>query len=338
MTSGVGSVYPRGLIIGTVIEVKTDESLRTKYAVVKPYADITDLSQVTVSYKTSPDTTQGGEYLFEVSLTDAYGNESVIEVPVTIIDDHLAPLIYGAHDLEFFLGDNITYLDGITVTDDYDPDPELTVDTSLVDVNAASVYPVTYTATDEVGNTSSVTVSLNLRVRPERYYEPEVLYAMCRDLNEIYDIYTEDMTDVEKAFRIFEWCSTHVIYAGEADKTDWTCAAYDGLMTLHGDCYTYYAVCRAFLDMEGIPNLLVSRYPVTWSPHYWNLVYLEGAWYHCDALAFSSPRGYYFMCAVEDMNPFDHQYDESLYGPEINIAQEPVQQYVHYDTLEVDEF
>ena len=48
MTSGVGSVYPRGLIIGTVTEVKTDESLRTKYAVIKPYADITDLSSVTV--------------------------------------------------------------------------------------------------------------------------------------------------------------------------------------------------------------------------------------------------------------------------------------------------
>lgn len=48
MTSGVGSVYPRGLIIGTVTEVKTDENLRTVYAIVKPYADISDLSSVTV--------------------------------------------------------------------------------------------------------------------------------------------------------------------------------------------------------------------------------------------------------------------------------------------------
>jgi hypothetical protein len=90
--------------------------------------------------------------------------------------------------------------------------------------------------------------------------------------------------------------------------------------------------------MEGIPNMLVARYPVTWSPHYWNLVYLEGAWYHCDALAFSSPYGYYFMCSDADVNPYDHLYDENAYGPEINIAQDPVAQYVHYDTLEVDEF
>ena len=48
LTSGVGSVYPRGLIIGTVIEVQYDESLRTKYAVIRPYAEISGLTSVMV--------------------------------------------------------------------------------------------------------------------------------------------------------------------------------------------------------------------------------------------------------------------------------------------------
>ena len=48
MTSGVGSVYPRGIIIGTVTEVKYDESLRTKYAVIKPYANLSGLTSVMV--------------------------------------------------------------------------------------------------------------------------------------------------------------------------------------------------------------------------------------------------------------------------------------------------
>ena len=48
LTSGVGSVYPRGLIIGTVMEVKYDESLRTKYAIIKPYAEISGLTSVMV--------------------------------------------------------------------------------------------------------------------------------------------------------------------------------------------------------------------------------------------------------------------------------------------------
>ena len=300
--------------------------------------NVYDLSPVTVTYKTEPDVSQGGEYNIPVSLTDAYGNETVVDVPFTVIDDHLAPLIYGAHDMEVFIGDSISYLDGITVTDNYAEEPQLTVDNSAVNLSVPGTYPVTYIAADEVGNEASVTVELTMREMPERYYEPEVLYELCRQLNEQYGIYTEDMTDIEKAFRIFNWVSSHVYYAGEADKTDWTCAAYDGLTTLRGDCYNYYAVCRAFLDMEGIPNMLVSRYPVTWSPHYWNLVYLDGAWYHCDALAFSSPHGYYFMCSDADVNPYDHLYDPEVYGPEINIAQEPVGQYVHYDTLEVDEF
>lgn len=300
--------------------------------------DVYDLSQVTVAYREEPDVSQGGEYVFEVLLTDASGNETVVDVPFTVIDDHLAPLIYGAHDIEAFIGDSIAYLDGITVTDDYDDEPQLEVDNSAVDPVTSGIYPITYTACDENGNSTSVTVELNLRIRPERYYEPEVLYELCRQLNEQYGIYTEDMTDIEKAFRIFNWASHNVYYSGEADKTDWTCAAYDGLTTLHGDCYNYYAVCRAFLDMEGIPNMLVARYPVTWSAHYWNLVYLDGAWYHCDALAFSSPYGYYFMCSDADVNPYDHLYDSEVYGPEINIAQESVAQYVHYDTLEVDEF
>ena len=48
LTSGVGSVYPRGLIIGTVAEVKYDEGLRTKYAVIKPYAELSGLTSVMV--------------------------------------------------------------------------------------------------------------------------------------------------------------------------------------------------------------------------------------------------------------------------------------------------
>lgn len=301
-------------------------------------ANISDMAPVHVAYKTTPDVSHSGNYVFQVSLTDDSGNEKIVDVPFTVIDDHLAPLIYGAHDIEVFIGRTWTFLDGITVTDDYDPSPELVVDLSCVDSTTPGTYPLRYVAIDENGNMSSVTVNITLRDEPDRYYEPEVLYDLCRQINEQYGIYTEDMTDVQKAFRIFNWSHEHIIYADNSDRTDWTCAAYDGLTTLRGDCYTYYAVNRAFLDMEGIPNMLVSRYPVTWSAHYWNLVYLEGAWYHCDSLAFSAPDGYYFMCAVEDLNPYDHRYDESLYDPGINIAQSPVGQYVHYDTLEVDEF
>ncbi len=297
-----------------------------------------DLAPVTISYKTEPDVSVGGEYVFQVSLVDPSGNETIVDVPFTVIDDHTAPLIYGAHDIEGFVGDPISYLDGITVTDDYDENPELIVDNSQVNNRISSSFPVTYIATDENGNSSSVTVTLHLRVKPERYYELDVIYGLAQDAIDQYEIYTDDMTDVEKAFRIFNWCHNYIHYIGTSDKTDWTVGAYDGFTTNQGDCYTYYCVCRALLDVAGIPNMLVERYPITWSPHYWNLVQLEGQWYHCDACYAYYHEGYYFMYAYNDLNHSDHGYDESVYGPEINIAQESVQSRVNYYTLEVEGF
>ncbi|MCR5201116.1 MAG: hypothetical protein K6C38_08390 [Saccharofermentans sp.] len=298
---------------------------------------VNDLAAVTISYVTEPDVSTGGEYVFQVSVKDASGNEKIVDVPFTVIDDHTAPLIYGAHDLEAFVGETVTYLDGITVTDNYDPNPQITVDNSQVNTNISSTFPVTYIATDENGNQSSVTVNLHLRVRPERYHEPEELYELCDQLNELYNIYDPDtMTDVEIAFRIFNWAHNNIHYIDTSDKIDWTVGAYDGMTTLHGDCFTYYSVCRAFLDHVGIPNLLCTRNTEGWCNHYWNLVEFDGIWYHCDACYAYYHEGYYFMYAYNDLNHEDHGYDTEQYDPSVIIAQDSIQNRVNYYTLEVE--
>lgn len=48
LTSGRGGVYPAGLVIGTVKEVKTDTSGTSRYAVVTPQADLESLDEVFV--------------------------------------------------------------------------------------------------------------------------------------------------------------------------------------------------------------------------------------------------------------------------------------------------
>ena len=48
VTSGRGGVYPSGLMVGTVDEVRTEESGMSRYAVVTPSADLAGLSQVFV--------------------------------------------------------------------------------------------------------------------------------------------------------------------------------------------------------------------------------------------------------------------------------------------------
>ena len=48
VTSGLGGYYPAGLVIGSVKEVKLDDSGATQYAVISPSADLNNLSEVFV--------------------------------------------------------------------------------------------------------------------------------------------------------------------------------------------------------------------------------------------------------------------------------------------------
>ncbi len=47
-TSGMGGIYPKGLLIGKVTEIKEDNATMSKYATVEPMADISKLTEVFV--------------------------------------------------------------------------------------------------------------------------------------------------------------------------------------------------------------------------------------------------------------------------------------------------
>ena len=48
LSSGIGNVYPEGLVIGTVIEVKTDSFSRETVAIVQPSVDFSDLKYLMI--------------------------------------------------------------------------------------------------------------------------------------------------------------------------------------------------------------------------------------------------------------------------------------------------
>lgn len=92
---------------------------------------------------------------------------------------------------------------------------------------------------------------------------------------------TENMTKREKATAIYRWIQSHIGYIATSDKSDWVAEATRGLRTRRGDCFTYYAVARAMLDAADIENLPV--YPKEgYYVHYWNIINVEGGWYHFD--------------------------------------------------------
>ena len=116
--------------------------------------DVFDMTDVKCEYNDGePDLSKGGKFNVGVRLTDTSGNYTVIDVPFSIVKDTQAPTIIGTHDIDVMVGsDSISYREGIVVTDDYCDDPVLEIDNSEVNLGIVGDYPLTFTASDDVGN------------------------------------------------------------------------------------------------------------------------------------------------------------------------------------------
>lgn len=313
---------------GTAVDCTTEVGMLPEAS--QLVTKIDDVSDVTVSYVTKPDVSKGGKTTARVKLTDAFGNSTVLEANVTVTSDEVPPVIEGAADMEFFLGDSIAYKAGITVTDDQTASPKLTVDNSQVDTEKEGTYPVTYTATDDAGNTTSVTVNLTLQEKPKGYVDEETVYELAKEVLD--EITNENMTDMEVAFAIYHWTKNHIAYTGSSDKSSWTKAAHQAFTQRAGDCYNYFAAAKALYDVAGIENVDVIKSDTSHSSHFWSLINLGDGWYHVDC----TPRrkvGYFFMNTDEELEAYSkknknsHIFESDQY-PE--RATESVQDLIDY--------
>lgn len=119
--------------------------------------------------------------------------------------------------------------------------------------------------------------------------------------------------DVDTAWEIFNWVHSNIYYQTVTEEMSYEDAAYRGFTRRSGDCYVYYSCAKMLLDCAGIPNMMIERYPVYTNGHYWNLVQLDGEWYHCDATVFKDHPGLYFMCTDDEIADDHHEFDSSLY-------------------------
>ena len=119
--------------------------------------------------------------------------------------------------------------------------------------------------------------------------------------------------DVDTAYEIFNWVHSHVSYMPVHENLTFEEAAYRGFSQKNGDCFVSFACSKMLLDAAGIENLAVERYPIITVGHYWNLVKLDGEWYHCDATVFKDHPALYFMCTDDEIADSHHEFDASLY-------------------------
>ena len=199
--------------------------------------------------------------------------------------DTVAPQIMGVNKLAVFMGSSIAYRSGILVSDDTDPAPRLSVDSSQVNLSAPGTYPVIYTATDSAGNATTVETTITVSEAPTTYVDEELIKETADAL--LAEIVTDRMTREEQVNAVYDWIAGHCYYIAEFDKSDYMQAAYLMMTTNRGDCYGFYAVSRLLFDRMGLPNLTVTRLPneTRTSNHWWNMVSLDGgeSWYHFDS-------------------------------------------------------
>lgn len=242
-----------------------------------------------------------------------------------VVKDTVAPVITGTKDLETYVGDTISYKGGISVTDNVDSNIKLQVDNSQVDLSKAGVYSVTYTATDAAGNSTSVTVKLTVKEKPDGFVSPEVIYAKADAILE--QFITDDMTDREKVEAVYVWTrrSVHLTYGSapsgfEHESADWLQTAYKLINrdVSKGDCYFFFAAQKLLLQRLNIPTIDCEKIYDGDSHHYWLLVSVDGGknYYHFDnvwskELCLVTDAQLDAFSAVVDSNPFNR--DKSKY-------------------------
>ncbi|MBQ6569322.1 MAG: DUF5011 domain-containing protein [Clostridia bacterium] len=260
------------------------------------------------------DVNKEGTYTLTYMATDFSGNVTTITRTVKVEKDRTPPKIE-VSDFSVYIGASVSYKANVTVTDDFDENPKLEIDNSSVDITKAGVYDVIYKATDSSGNSSTAIAKFTVRAEPTRE-EQVAIYA-----DEVLDSIIDDsMSDIKKVEAIYKWTKRNIGYTGTSNKDSWTKGAYDGFKKRSGDCFTYYAVTRALLTQAGIENKEVRkvRSSERASNHWWNLVYVNGGWYHVDSTPFKKGNNRLCLLTDKELAAYDqtsyrgeHKFDES---------------------------
>ena len=236
-----------------------------------------DVEAVSLGYVTEPDWENSQEQTFQVRAVDAAGNESVAEFSLTLLTDDTAPNLYGVLDRICYVGEPVLYLQEAYAEDDVDGRLEMTVDSQVI-LSRTGRYAVTYSATDQSGNTASKTCTYTMVKASVSEKRLDSLTTAV-----IKRIIKPDMVTAEKLKAVFNYVYKQVRYTGSSDKNDWRKEAVRGLTDGKGDCFTFYAVARALLEKLEIPYMSVTRLGGA-TRHYWLLVNIGTGWYHFDCL------------------------------------------------------
>lgn len=295
----------------------TGKAVKQEFFTVDPFpaaekcvCDLEDLNGIAeVKFKDGiPDVSKGGDFIVPVVVSDPYQNSVTIDVPMHVTKDSTPPVISGLKtNLMVRSGDEIDFREGVTVTDDYDPEPVLNIDASKFDYNKPGKYTVYYKAIDRSGNVSEAEIQLEVWQSSASDLKSAEAYKLA---DQILKKIKKGKTDSEYAKNIYRWVCQNIVYLSRAGHPTFEKAALTGFKSRKGNCWVMCCCYKVLLDRANIPNLIVSRAnsKVTRSNHYWNLIYVDKGWYHCDC----TPLYPFFMKIDSQLDDF-HTFESKLY-------------------------
>lgn len=140
---------------------------------------IKDASETKISFLEKKDVSKEGDYTLKVRVSDAYDNTTEEKVHLKRMKDTTAPTFKKMRPYTFKQGLEPNYQKGLKVKDDLDPNPEVEVDASKINIDKPGKYKVTYTVTDRSGNQSKQKRSVIVKKNPE--YNQKVVYLTFDD-------------------------------------------------------------------------------------------------------------------------------------------------------------
>ena len=314
---GEYSTIPLEIVIEDTVAPRITMTDVTVYTGDKPAAmdfvsACEDNSPVTFTFETTISTDSEGSFPVTIAATDAGGNRTTGTATLTVSINRVPPVIYGVKNISVYEGETVSYRSGVYAEDDRDGTVSVKIDASKVKTSKAGTYYVTYTAVDSDGNigTATATVTVKTITNYAAYQLADMVLA---------DIIESWMSDRQKAAAIYDWCVANVKYSTSTSYLmgNFAKAAYNGFRVHYGNCYTYYAMASALLTRAGISNIEIQRNDPE-NPHYWNLVNIDGNWYHLDTCPQPSPHSLK-VCLLTDKElsaftkPGYYSFDSSKY-------------------------
>lgn len=271
------------------------------------------------------------EYTVERKYSSTPTNEYYLEDNFSYIDNHIDTGINNKEELinfiYFTLNSGTTYLEryiDINYTEYNNDINNLTLNNGegfkeIIGILNNFVHP--YNSSNNIKLTYGGDYTLGITVN--KAYNDEEINKINKIVNSVIEEKITNNTPPKEKIKIIH---DYIIdnteydklkYENKEDTTYKSNTAYGVLVEGFGTCNGYADAIAIFLDKLNIINYKISN-----DEHIWNLVYLDGIWYHLD-LTWDDPisdmninRDTYFLITtevLEKLNDGTHNFDKTIY-------------------------